>query len=54
MDYGKVVPSKSVAAGVVGGEMTDTEAKNITITSKGEKFNGIIITGDSKLHARKP
>ena len=54
VDNGKVVPSKSVAAGVVGGEMTDTEAKNITITSKGEKFNGIIITGDSKYTLESP
>jgi hypothetical protein len=45
---GKIRPEKSVLAAVKDGQVTDTEAKNISITSKSEKFNGIIVDGDSK------
>lgn len=44
---GKYVPEKSVESAVVGGPVTNTEAKDISITSVGEKFNGIIVTGDN-------
>jgi hypothetical protein len=42
------VAAKSVADAVVGGEVTGTGAKDIKITSVGDKFNGIIVTGDAK------
>jgi hypothetical protein len=45
---GKIQPESSVTAAVVGGKVTNTEAKDISITSKDEKFNGIIVAGDSK------
>jgi hypothetical protein len=44
---GKYVPEKSVASAVLGGTVTDAEAKDISITSVGEKFNGIIVSGDN-------
>jgi hypothetical protein len=44
---GKYVPEKSVAAAVVGGTVTDTEARDISLTSVGENFNGIIVSGDN-------
>ncbi len=44
---GKYVPEKSVAAAVVGGSVTDTEAKDISLTSVGDNFNGIIVSGDN-------
>ena len=44
---GKYVPEKSVASAVVGGTVSDTEAKDVSITSIGEKFNGIIVSGDT-------
>lgn len=47
IDNGARVASKSVAAAVMGGVITDTSATNIAITSKDEKFNGILVTGDS-------
>ena len=47
VENGKYVPEKSVAAIVVGGKVTDNSASNIKITSNEEKFNGIIVTGDS-------
>ncbi|MBP2656343.1 MAG: hypothetical protein H6Q73_3912 [Firmicutes bacterium] len=46
VENGKVVPEKSVLAFAVGGEVTDTYAKNITLTSEEEAVNGIYITGD--------
>ena len=45
---GKYVPEKSVAASVVGGAVTDTALSNARITSVGDRFNGIIVTGDSR------
>ena len=45
---GKYMPEKSVAAAAVGGTVTDTSASDVKITSVGDKFNGIIVTGDSK------
>lgn len=41
------IPKKSVLSAIVGGEVTDNFAKNISITSRGDEFNGIIVTGDS-------
>jgi hypothetical protein len=45
---GKYVPEKSVAASIVGGTVTDTSANDVKITSVGDNFNGIIVTGDNK------
>jgi len=51
---GKYVAEKSVAATVAGGKVTDTSANDIKITSNEEKFNGIMITGDSRYSVRNP
>ena len=48
IENGKYVADKSVAAAVAGGTVTDTSAKDVKITSVGEKFNGIMVTGDAK------
>ncbi|MDB9823315.1 hypothetical protein OAC89_06465, partial [Deltaproteobacteria bacterium] len=48
VEDGKYVPKRSVAAAVAGGTVTDTSAKDVKITSVGERFNGIIVKGDSK------
>lgn len=47
VDDGKVVADKSVRAAIVGGTVTDTAAEKISISSQGEDFNGIIVTGNS-------
>jgi hypothetical protein len=51
---GKYMPEKSVAASVVGGKVTDISASDVKITSVGDKFNGIIVTGDSKYSINNP
>jgi hypothetical protein len=48
VDNGVIVPQKSVSAAVVGGTVTNTSATDVSITSIGENFNGIFVTGDSK------
>ena len=48
VENGKYAADKSVAATVIGGEVTDTFAKDVKITSVGENFNGIIARGDSR------
>jgi hypothetical protein len=48
VNNGTYIPEKSVEAAAVGGEVTDNSAKDVRITSVGERFNGIIVTGDSK------
>ncbi len=48
VENGKYMPDSSVAAAVVGGTVTSSEARDVKITSVGEKFNGIMVTGDSK------
>jgi hypothetical protein len=45
---GKYRSEQSVSSAVQGGSFNDTSAKDITIKSKGDKFNGIIVTGNSK------
>jgi hypothetical protein len=45
---GKYVPEKSVAASVAVGTVTDASANDVKITSAGDNFNGIIVTGDNK------
>lgn len=51
---GKYIPEQSVAAAGVGGMVTDTSASDVKITSVGDKFNGIIVTGDSKYTIKNP
>lgn len=48
IENGKYVPEKSVVAAVKSGAVTDTSATDLKITSVGEKFNGIMVTGDSE------
>jgi len=45
---GKYMPDKSVAASVTAGTVTDASANDVRITSVGDNFNGIIVTGDNK------
>jgi hypothetical protein len=54
VEDGKYVPEKSVAAAVVGGQVTDTSATDVKITSVGPQFNGIMIKGDSKYSIINP
>jgi hypothetical protein len=51
---GKFIHEKSVPASVVGGTVTDTSATDVRITSVGDKFNGIIVTGDSRYAINNP
>jgi len=48
IENGKYIAGKSVAAAVAAGTVTDTSATGVKITSAGEKFNGIMVTGDAK------
>jgi hypothetical protein len=48
LENGKYIPEKSVAAIVAAGKVTDTSADDVKITSNEGKFNGIIVTGDTK------
>jgi hypothetical protein len=54
VEDGKYVPEKSVAAAVIGGNVTDTSATDVKITSVGPQFNGIIVGGDSKYSIINP
>jgi hypothetical protein len=47
VDGGVYSPEKSVAAAVMKGTVTNSSAKDVSISSKGKDFNGIIVTGDS-------
>jgi hypothetical protein len=48
VENGRYIAEKSVAALVAEGKVTDTAAENVRITSNEGKFNGIIVTGDSR------
>jgi hypothetical protein len=48
VDNGTYMENRSVAAAAVGGSVTDTAATDVSITSVGENFNGIVVTGDSR------
>ena len=54
VENGKYVAEKSVSAAMFGGPVTDTSADDVKITSAGENFNGIIVTGDSKYSINNP
>ncbi|WP_252131608.1 hypothetical protein [Clostridium caldaquaticum] len=45
VDSTGIVENKSVTASVVGGNVTNTDAKDIKITSEEENFNGIYVAG---------
>ena len=48
VDNGHYIPNKSVAAAVRSGKIDDHEARNVVIDSREQRFNGIIVTGNSK------
>ena len=54
VDDGKVIPEKSVKAAIVGGQVSDASATGVSITSNEEKFNGILVTGNSKYSIVNP
>ncbi len=47
VENGVYTAEKSVAAAAVGGTVTNTSATDVSISSTGEKFNGIIVSGNS-------
>ena len=47
VEDGEYMKEKSVEAAVIGGAVTDTSAKDVSITSVGDNFNGIIVQGNS-------
>ena len=51
---GHYIPEKSVAAAVVGGEVTDRAASSLSISSVGDEFMGILVDGDSQYHIESP
>jgi hypothetical protein len=54
VDNGKIIESKSVRAALVNGTVTDSRADHVSITSQGEDFNGIIVTGNSHYTIDRP
>ncbi len=54
VDNGAIVPEKSVRSAVDGGNVTDTSATDIHITSIGENFNGIITAGNTQYTLKNP
>ncbi len=54
IENGKYVPEKSVAAVVSEGKVVGKSIKDVKITSNEEKFNGIIVTGNSKFNILNP
>ncbi|MFT4249039.1 MAG: hypothetical protein QM581_13580 [Pseudomonas sp.] len=48
VDGGRYVPEKSVPAAVSAGNVDDHGANGLVIDSREERFNGILVTGDSK------
>jgi hypothetical protein len=54
VDDGKVIAEKSVKAAVVGGQVSDTAATGVSIISNEERFNGILVTGNSKYRIVSP
>jgi hypothetical protein len=54
IEDGKIVPSKSVQATIASGEVTGENAKDVSITSTGDRFNGILVTGNSKYRIENP
>lgn len=54
INNGEYVQDQSVPAAVVGGTVTNTAASNIKIASEAERFNGIIIAGNSSYEISRP
>lgn len=54
VENGAYIPEKSVSAAVTGGPVTDESAKEIGITSVGENFNGIVVSGNSRYSVENP
>jgi hypothetical protein len=54
VEDGAYVADKSVAAAWGGGTVTDSAATDLTLTSLGENFNGIVVTGDSTYAIENP
>ena len=51
---GAYQPEQSVASAVKSGKITDRSADNVSITSNAEKFNGIIVGGNSNYTIDNP
>jgi hypothetical protein len=45
IDATGLVQSESVSAAVTGGQLTNTEAKNITVNSNSDNFTGVMVNG---------
>lgn len=54
IDNGKYDPTRSVAAAQLSGTVSDTSASGVSIISKNERFNGIIVTGNSRYTIDNP
>jgi hypothetical protein len=54
VDNGAYVPEKSVPAAVAGGSVTNAVAETVKLASVGEKFNGIMVTGNSAYAIKNP
>ena len=54
INNGRYDASRSVASAVATGQVSDSTASGVAVTSKGERFNGIIVTGDSKYTIDNP
>jgi len=54
IEDGKYMPNTSVAAAVSSGKVSDTSATDVSITSIGENFNGIIARGNTTFSINKP
>ena len=51
---GAYVPEQSVAAAVASGKVTNTAAEKVKITSTAERFNGIVVSGNSNYEIDRP
>lgn len=54
VEDGAVVPDQSVLSAVAGGEVTDSAATDIRITSVGENFNGFVAKGNTTYSLHNP
>ncbi|BCL25534.1 hypothetical protein ACFFS2_08735 [Streptomyces aurantiacus] len=54
VDAAGVDESRSVPSGVRGGTVTDTGARDITLLSNGESFNGVYVTGGGSYTLTRP
>ncbi|MEU5702963.1 hypothetical protein [Streptomyces aurantiacus] len=54
VDAAGVDESRSVPSGVRGGTVTDTGARDITLLSDGESFNGVYVTGGGSYTLTRP